>query len=100
MRCFLIEGEATVFHVDASRTYKRNNPYFSSDRLNDQFNIGDRIFHQKFGYGRIKMINGEKLEIAFEKAGKKNESLSRLYEPIWCYESYLCYLACHNPGTI
>ena len=36
-----------------------------------RFEIGDRIFHQKFGYGRIEQIDGNKLEIAFEKAGRK-----------------------------
>lgn len=32
---------------------------------------GQRIFHQKFGYGKIKAIAGDKLTIAFEKAGEK-----------------------------
>ncbi|WP_417719655.1 ATP-dependent helicase [Salipiger sp.] len=32
---------------------------------------GDRVFHQKFGYGEIIAIEGDKLEIAFEKAGTK-----------------------------
>ena len=32
---------------------------------------GQRVFHQKFGYGRIVAIDGDKLEIAFEKAGHK-----------------------------
>ncbi|MBC8445074.1 MAG: hypothetical protein H8D75_00395 [Rhodospirillaceae bacterium] len=32
---------------------------------------GQRVFHQKFGYGVIKAIDGDKLEIAFEKAGTK-----------------------------
>ncbi|TDI61671.1 MAG: hypothetical protein E2O89_08610 [Alphaproteobacteria bacterium] len=35
------------------------------------FDIGARVFHQKFGYGRIDMIEGNKLTIKFEKAGKK-----------------------------
>ena len=35
------------------------------------FETGQRIFHQKFGYGRITAIEGNKLEIAFEKAGNK-----------------------------
>ncbi len=35
------------------------------------FQPGDRIFHQKFGYGTIEEIEGSKLEIAFEKAGRK-----------------------------
>ena len=33
--------------------------------------IGERVFHQKFGYGAIVAIEGDKLEIAFEKAGTK-----------------------------
>jgi len=33
--------------------------------------VGDRVFHQKFGYGAIIAIEGDKLEIAFEKAGTK-----------------------------
>jgi DNA helicase-2/ATP-dependent DNA helicase PcrA len=32
---------------------------------------GDRIFHQKFGYGRITHIEGAKLTVAFDKAGEK-----------------------------
>ena len=33
--------------------------------------VGDRVFHQKFGYGAITGIEGDKLEIAFDKAGTK-----------------------------
>ena len=32
---------------------------------------GDRVFHQKFGMGNIRSIDGDKLEIAFDKAGHK-----------------------------
>lgn len=32
---------------------------------------GDRVFHDKFGYGKIINIDGHKLDIAFEKAGQK-----------------------------
>ncbi len=35
------------------------------------FGIGERVFHQKFGYGRITAIDANKLAIAFEKAGDK-----------------------------
>lgn len=31
----------------------------------------DRIFHQKFGYGRIISVNGDQLEIEFDAAGLK-----------------------------
>jgi len=33
--------------------------------------VGLRVFHQKFGYGRIAEIEGNKLEIDFEQAGRK-----------------------------
>ncbi len=35
------------------------------------FAEGARVFHQKFGYGTVIGIEGDKLEIAFEKAGTK-----------------------------
>ncbi|MEP2028086.1 MAG: UvrD-helicase domain-containing protein [Paracoccaceae bacterium] len=35
------------------------------------FVVGERVFHQKFGYGAVVGIEGDKLEIAFEKAGTK-----------------------------
>jgi len=35
------------------------------------FKIGERIFHQKFGYGLITETNGTKLSVEFEKAGSK-----------------------------
>ncbi|WP_065329828.1 ATP-dependent helicase [Tritonibacter mobilis] len=35
------------------------------------FTIGERVFHQKFGYGAIIGMEGDKLEVDFEKAGTK-----------------------------
>jgi len=35
------------------------------------FTLGERVFHQKFGYGAIAGIEGDKLEVNFEKAGTK-----------------------------
>ena len=35
------------------------------------FSEGDRVFHQKFGYGCVTAIEGDKLDISFEKAGAK-----------------------------
>lgn len=43
----------------------------SGDPAHAQFTVGERIFHQKFGYGRIKSVDGNKLEVDFEKAGSK-----------------------------
>ena len=36
-----------------------------------EFALDDRVFHQKFGYGRVVRIDGNKLTIAFDKAGEK-----------------------------
>ena len=41
---------------------------------------GQRVFHQKFGYGRIQSVNGKNLEIQFDKAGSK-KVLSDYVEP-------------------
>ena len=35
------------------------------------FDIGERVFHQKFGYGQVANIEGDKLQINFDKAGVK-----------------------------
>ncbi len=35
------------------------------------FKIGDRVFHQKFGYGLVEEVEGTKLAIYFDKAGRK-----------------------------
>jgi len=37
-----------------------------------EFAPGDRVFHQKFGYGSVVRVDGNKLTIAFDKAGEKN----------------------------
>ena len=37
----------------------------------DDLSVGQRVFHGKFGYGTIQEIEGNKLEIDFEKAGRK-----------------------------
>ncbi|MDF3074943.1 MAG: ATP-dependent helicase, partial [Alphaproteobacteria bacterium] len=50
----LIEGEITA-----------------RDAEDVDYEIGQRIFHQKFGYGAIAAIDGNKLDIEFEKAGRK-----------------------------
>ena len=43
----------------------------TSDPAAARYTVGERIFHQKFGYGRIKLIDGNKLTVEFEKAGIK-----------------------------
>jgi DNA helicase-2/ATP-dependent DNA helicase PcrA len=33
--------------------------------------VGERVFHQKFGYGKVREVDGDKLTVSFEKAGEK-----------------------------
>jgi DNA helicase-2/ATP-dependent DNA helicase PcrA len=36
------------------------------------FAVGDRVFHQKFGYGTVAGVEGDKLAVDFDKAGAKH----------------------------
>jgi len=38
---------------------------------NSAYSPGDRVFHTKFGYGAVTGIEGDKLDIRFDKAGEK-----------------------------
>ena len=49
----------------------RNTADGVDDDGGEALSVGTRVFHQKFGYGRITAKDGGKLEIAFEKAGSK-----------------------------
>jgi DNA helicase-2/ATP-dependent DNA helicase PcrA len=54
----VIEGEGRLVAVSessAASAYKR----------------GDRVFHVKFGYGKVAAVEGNKLTVNFEKAGEK-----------------------------
>ena len=55
----VIEGEGRLVAV--------SDPAASSSA----FSKGDRVFHQKFGYGQVRAIDGNKLTVAFDKAGEK-----------------------------
>ena len=43
----------------------------SASSAASDYRRGDRVFHQKFGYGAVKSVEGNKLTVAFEKAGEK-----------------------------
>ncbi|MGH6993461.1 MAG: DNA helicase II, partial [Caulobacteraceae bacterium] len=55
-RTQVIEGEGRLVAVSAEPS---------------AFRRGERVFHQKFGYGQITRIEGNKLTVAFDKAGEK-----------------------------
>jgi DNA helicase II / ATP-dependent DNA helicase PcrA len=43
----------------------------TDDGRGSKYSLGDRVFHLKFGYGRVDQVEGNKLSIDFEKAGRK-----------------------------
>ena len=43
----------------------------TSDPSAAEYQKGDRVFHQKFGYGRVGAVEGNKLTVMFDKAGEK-----------------------------
>jgi DNA helicase-2/ATP-dependent DNA helicase PcrA len=43
----------------------------NSDPQSSVYARGDRVFHQKFGYGRVLAVEGNKLSVDFDKAGEK-----------------------------
>ena len=43
----------------------------TDDGHGSRYALGQRVFHLKFGYGTIDQIEGNKLSIEFEKAGRK-----------------------------
>ena len=54
----VIEGEGRLVAV-------------SDGAATSQYNRGDRVFHIKFGYGLVRAVEGNKLTVAFDKAGEK-----------------------------
>ncbi|MFP4002820.1 MAG: UvrD-helicase domain-containing protein [Alphaproteobacteria bacterium] len=46
-----------------------------------EFAVGERVFHQKFGYGRVADVEGNKLTVDFDKAGQKRVIASFLEPP-------------------
>ncbi|WP_398484760.1 ATP-dependent helicase, partial [Tardiphaga sp.] len=42
-----------------------------STGTDSDFSLDDRVFHQKFGYGHVTKVDGNKLTIEFDKAGEK-----------------------------
>jgi DNA helicase-2/ATP-dependent DNA helicase PcrA len=43
----------------------------TGDEAAAAFTAGERVFHQKFGYGAVASVDGNKLTIDFDKAGRK-----------------------------
>jgi DNA helicase-2/ATP-dependent DNA helicase PcrA len=56
--------------ANAARTTRRDPVIIDAKAIPD-FSLGDRVFHQKFGYGAVEAVDDDKLTVAFEKAGQK-----------------------------
>lgn len=86
-------GNAYSWRPNAGSSYERNGDKFSQPlfynkrkaeefvpdvkaiAIEGEFPVGTRVFHQKFGYGRVKRQSGtgemQRLTIGFDKAGEK-----------------------------
>jgi DNA helicase II / ATP-dependent DNA helicase PcrA len=47
----------------------------------DEISIGSRVFHQKFGYGTVRGVEDDRLDVTFDKAGEKRV-LDRFVEQV------------------
>ncbi|MBW4329424.1 UvrD-helicase domain-containing protein [Stakelama sp. CBK3Z-3] len=66
------EWTARTFTREAPRVIEsRASAVSLGNKGRDDIAVGMRVFHQKFGYGRVEQIEGNKLEIEFEQAGRK-----------------------------
>jgi len=57
-RTRVIEGEGRLVAI-------------SDPAVGSVYSRGDRVFHQKFGYGAVTFVEGNKLTVSFEQAGEK-----------------------------
>ncbi|RZI46142.1 ATP-dependent helicase [Candidatus Finniella inopinata] len=66
--------DAHMTHIHANGQSSRRPPvqlHHNAPKTLHSFDIGDRVFHQKFGYGEILDFDGEKVDIDFEHSGHK-----------------------------
>jgi DNA helicase-2/ATP-dependent DNA helicase PcrA len=61
------------YQLDRSKAKKtlRSSYQKPAAEITSNFSIGDRVFHDKFGYGHIIQIEGNKLEIDFESGSSR-----------------------------
>jgi DNA helicase-2/ATP-dependent DNA helicase PcrA len=70
-------GPEKIRRGSAKRESERKAPVIEGELIakstgtTSSFSIGERVFHQKFGNGNVVAVDGNKLTIAFDKAGEK-----------------------------
>ena len=62
---------AATSHVKPPRYDTQGDLVATSDPAASSYGRGERVFHQKFGYGHVYEIDGNKLTVDFDKAGRK-----------------------------
>ena len=73
-----LEQESSFYRSPGWSRLKSNmtnnpSPFFNnSPNVTKTFSIGDRVFHEKFGYGIISELENDKALVDFEKADRKN----------------------------
>ncbi|MBI1775318.1 MAG: UvrD-helicase domain-containing protein [Proteobacteria bacterium] len=58
-------------HYGAAPLIEADARVFGSESAKPSYAAGMRVFHQKFGYGTVETVTGDKLEVAFDHAGRK-----------------------------
>ena len=58
-------------YVGYNSWHNMNKAKQAAKNATSSISIGARVYHESFGYGRVKNIEGNKLEIIFDKAGYK-----------------------------
>ncbi len=57
--------------VNVSAPVRGDGGIIEQKRQQVSFIVGDRVFHLKFGMGNVEGVEGDKLDIQFDKAGRK-----------------------------
>lgn len=65
------KDSAATYGQKAKPKSKSHTPKRTKAPIVSDFAIGERVFHDKFGYGMVEDVDGNKLEIQFEHAGLK-----------------------------
>ncbi|WP_227425921.1 ATP-dependent helicase [Roseibaca sp. Y0-43] len=54
------------------QTAERSQPKLVHGTVVPEFDVGARVFHQKFGYGTVASVDGDKLFVEFEKSSARH----------------------------
>jgi DNA helicase-2/ATP-dependent DNA helicase PcrA len=68
--------EWLIANNEKKNIINQNSLNYETDNKTNEIKIMERIFHQKFGYGEVSEIDGDKVTVEFEKAGQKKLLLS------------------------